>query len=99
MLCPGCHKSVRVEDLKVEGYWAGAEFHTTGDAVVEKASLLAADVRVANLIVKGEVKGPVHVRERVEIQKTGKIVGPVVAKSILIEAGAILVGRVEVTPK
>lgn len=99
MLCPGCHKSVRTEDLKVEGYWAGAEFHTTGDAVVERASLLAADVRVTNLVVKGEVKGPVHVRERLELAKTGKLIGDVRAKSIAIELGAVVIGRVEITPK
>jgi len=98
MLCPGCHIHVRTEDVRVKGFTAITEFHTAGDAVIEKASHLTAVVRVTNIEVKGEIRGPVFARGRVVLRKTAKVTGDIKAQSLAVEAGAVLVGRVEVTP-
>jgi hypothetical protein len=98
MLCPGCHIPVRTEDVKVKTFCAVTEFHTAGDVVVEKAGMIQAVVRVCNLEVKGEIRGPVYARGLVALRKTAKVTGPLRAPRLAVEAGAVLVGRVEVGP-
>jgi hypothetical protein len=99
MLCPGCHIPVRTEDVKVKGFCAVTEFHTAGDVVVEKAGMIQATVRVHNLEVKGEIRGPVFARGTVTLRKTAKVSGNLKALGLAVEAGAVLVGRVEVGPE
>jgi cytoskeletal protein CcmA (bactofilin family) len=97
-VCPSCMKTARVEDLKVDTYWAGSEFYTAGSVTVEPRAVLVAKVRATRMDVDGEVKGPIHLREGIHIGKKGRVVGDVRATSLKIDEGAVLIGRVEITP-
>jgi len=97
-LCGGCHRNIRTEDETVSDYQARAEYFNEACVEVSKKGVIISEVRVRSLIVKGEVKGPIRAREAVKIHKTGKVYGNVNARSISVEEGAILVGRVEVGP-
>ncbi len=99
MLCPGCHVPVRTEDVKVKGFCAVVEFHTAGDVVVEKKGTIQAAVRAHNLEVKGGIRGPVVARGDVRLRKTAKVHGDIRAPRLAVEAGAVLVGRVEAGPE
>jgi len=97
-LCSGCHRTMRTEDETVSDYQARAEYFNEARVEVAKKGVIISEVRVRSLVVKGEVKGPIRAREEVRIHKTGKVYGNVVARSIAVEEGAVLVGRVEVGP-
>ena len=97
-LCAGCHRTMRTEDETVTDYQARAEYYNEACVEVGKKGVIISEVRVRNLVVKGEVKGPIRAREDVKIHKTGKVYGNVAAQALLVEEGAILVGRVEVGP-
>ncbi|HTF57871.1 MAG TPA: polymer-forming cytoskeletal protein [Planctomycetota bacterium] len=97
-LCSGCHRTMRTEDETVSDYQARAEYFNEARVEVARKGVIISEVRVRALVVKGEVKGPIRAREEVRIHKTGKIYGNVVARSLAVEEGAILVGRVEVGP-
>lgn len=97
-LCSGCHRTMRTEDETVSDYQARAEYFNEACVEVSRKGVIISEVRVRSLVVKGEVKGPIRAREEVRIHKTGKVYGNVVAKSISVEEGAVLVGRVEVGP-
>lgn len=97
-VCPSCMKTARVEDLKVDAYWAGSEFYTAGTVKVEKRAVLVAEVRAGTLDVQGEVKGQVTLRDGIKIGKKGRMIGNVTAHSLKVDEGAVLVGRVEIKP-
>jgi cytoskeletal protein CcmA (bactofilin family) len=56
-----------------------------------------ADVDAREIVVRGEVKGAVRGRERVEIGRTGQIRGDIVTVRIAIEEGAQIHSKVEIT--
>lgn len=97
-VCPSCMKTARIEDLKVDTYWAGTEFFTAGSVKVLKSAVLVASVRAGRLEVEGEVKGPVRARGAVHVGRKGRIFGDVTAPSITIDEGAVLVGRITIVP-
>lgn len=96
--CSGCGRTFRTEDESINDYQARREWYVEGAVEVGKKGIIIADVRVRTLVVKGEIQGPVRVRERVEIAKTGKITGDVVTPLLSMQDGAKLVGRVEFGP-
>lgn len=91
-VCPHCNKRLVLENFKIKTYHAVREFATTGDVVVEPRGRLVANVRAANLIVDGEVRGAIVARERVSIHKHGTVKGDIDAPLLAIEAGAMLDG-------
>ena len=97
-VCPACMKTARVEDLKVDTYWAGAEYYTAGSIKVAKRAVLVAEVRAHDLEVQGEVKGPVKLRDNIRIGKKGRVIGDVTAASLKLDEGGVLVGRLSITP-
>jgi hypothetical protein len=98
-VCPSCMKSARIEDMKVDAYWAGTEFFTAGTVKVKERAVLVGEVRASSMDVEGEVKGPVRLREAIHIGKKGRVIGNITAPVLKVEEGAVIVGRVEITPK
>ena len=97
-VCASCMKTARVEDLKVETYFAGARFFTAGTIKVAKRAILRAEVRAERIEVDGEVTGPVRLRQGMRVGKKGRVIGNVSATSLRVEEGAIVVGRLEIKP-
>lgn len=97
--CPGCHRNIRTEDETVTDYQARVEYYNEGRVEVGRKGIIIAEVRVRDLVVKGEVRGPVRARGGVLIEKTGRIFGDVHCESLRVEEGAQLVGHVEFGPR
>ena len=97
--CPGCHRNIRTEDETVTDYQARVEYYNEGRVEVAKKGIIIAEVRVRDLVVKGEVRGPVRARGAVSIAKTGRVFGDIVCAAFSMEDGAQLVGRVEFGPR
>ena len=97
--CPGCHRNIRTEDETVTDYQARVEYYNEGRVEVAKKGIIIAEVRVRDLVVKGEVRGPVRARGSVLIAKGGRIFGDVVCSSFSMEDGAQIVGRLEFGPR
>src|SRR5580700_11791709 len=75
VVCKHCHKSLRLEDLRVKDYQARRSIETCGVVSVEKKGNIVADrVLCGGLVVKGKVKatvtsqGPVLVGPEAEIK-------------------------------
>ena len=58
-----------------------------------------ADIDAREIIIRGEVTGTLTARESVQIWSTGKLSGDMHTRGIVIEDGATLRGKVEVTQK
>ena len=99
VFCAHCRKRLILEDYVIKTFQGIREYATCGDVVVEKSGRITATIRAANLLIKGEVKGDVSVRERLEVTSTGSLTGNIVAPSILVGAGARLSGHCRIHPQ
>lgn len=55
-----------------------------------------AEIQAARVVIYGSVHGNINVQERVEIYKSGQVVGDLIAPGISIEDGAYFKGKIEI---
>ena len=85
------------EDLYIDGEVQGTIHLSDGRVTVGPHGKVSADVDAREIIVRGKVKGAVRGRERVEIGRTGEVRGDIVTVRIVIEEGAQIHSKVEIT--
>jgi cytoskeletal protein CcmA (bactofilin family) len=61
--------------------------------VLSEHARVNGEVNVTHLVVNGEVTGPVNVAEYLELQSKSKVTGDVHYKTLEIQLGAIVEGR------
>jgi len=82
-------------DLLVDGRIDG-EIQSDGNLTVGENARLRAEIRTASIFIHGKVHGNISVTERVELRAGSEVVGDIKAKTLIVEAGAVFVGRSEV---
>ena len=80
-------------NIIVKGAVAGS-VHTSRNLSVEPGAKILANVRAGSARISGEVKGNIKVKETLELSGTAKVLGDVEAKVLVIEAGALICGKV-----
>lgn len=60
----------------------------------EKGSKVLASVKAGNAIISGAVKGNVKVDDRLEVTSSAQISGDIECKILVVEAGALLRGKI-----
>lgn len=84
------------EDLVIAGQFEGT-LNVQGHCVmVGPEGQVKADIQASRVVIQGTVHGNISVKERVEIHKSGHVVGDVVAPGISIEDGAYFKGKIEI---
>ncbi len=84
------------EDLVIAGQFEGT-LNIQGQCVtVGPEGKVKADIQAARVVIHGSVHGNISVRERVEILKSGHVVGDIVSPGISIEDGAYFKGKIEI---
>ncbi|MDX1960432.1 MAG: polymer-forming cytoskeletal protein [Leptospiraceae bacterium] len=78
--------------LKVKGIIKGT-IDALGSLIIEEGGRVDADVNVASLVVNGVLNGNAEVKDKIEIGKTGVVVGDVKSPVLSIEAGAKFTGN------
>ncbi|MCP4667430.1 MAG: polymer-forming cytoskeletal protein [Deltaproteobacteria bacterium] len=77
--------------VRIDGRFLGEI--TSGDTViVGETGVLESDVHVSNIVIKGEVRGNVVAKQRIELQAPAKVFGNIQAPTITMEQGVILEG-------
>jgi cytoskeletal protein CcmA (bactofilin family) len=84
------------EDLFVSGTIEGAVELGDGVLTVGPSGKLGSETIAREVIVYGEVRGNLNVRDRTELKKEGSIVGDLLTGRILIEDGAHFKGSIEI---
>jgi len=82
--------------LRVDGEIDGAIIATPGKPstlVLSEHARVTGEVNVTHLVVNGEVTGPVNVAEYLELQSKSKVTGDVHYKTLEIQLGAVVEGR------
>jgi len=65
------------------------------DVIVGQGGLVTASITAANVTVAGELRGNVKASGRLEIARTGKVLGDVAIASFVVEEGATFLGKCE----
>ena len=84
------------EDLLIEGQFAGTISLPENCVTVGAGGEVKAEVQARQVIVQGAVTGNISAGEKIEIRKTGHVVGDLVAAAIAIEDGAFFKGSIDV---
>lgn len=82
--------------LRIDGEVDGNVVATPGKPstlVLSEQARVKGEVNVTHLVVNGEITGPVHVGEYLELQSKARVTGDVHYKTLEIQLGAIVEGR------
>lgn len=82
--------------LRVDGEIDGSIIATPGKPstlVLSEHARVKGEINVTHLVVNGEVTGPVSVTEYLELQSKSKVTGDVHYKTMEIQLGAVVEGR------
>ena len=84
------------EDLLIEGQFDGSIHLRDHCLTVGAQGQVKADIEVSRAVIQGAITGNITARDRIEIHKTGKVMGDLVAPGIAIEDGAYFKGSIEI---
>jgi len=82
--------------LRVDGNVRGgvvAEDGKSGTLVLSEQAQIEGEIRVSHVVINGTVIGPVHAAEYVELQSKANVTGDVYYKTLEIQLGAVVQGR------
>lgn len=82
--------------LRIDGQVIGNVIAEPGDAsmlVISEHARIEGEVRVAHLVVNGEILGPVYSTELLELQPKARITGDVYYKALEMHGGALVAGK------
>ncbi|WP_211461425.1 bactofilin family protein [Collimonas silvisoli] len=82
--------------LRIDGNVKGnvlAEAGQTSVLVISESAKVEGDVRVAHLVVNGEIRGNVYSAELLELQPKARITGDVNYKALEMHSGALVSGK------
>ena len=82
--------------LRIDGHVKGSIIAESGDTsmlVISEQAKVEGEVRVAHLVVNGEIIGPVYSSELLELQPKARITGDVYYKALEMHGGALVSGK------
>jgi cytoskeletal protein CcmA (bactofilin family) len=84
------------EDLLIEGQFEGSIQLRDHCLTVGLHGQVKADIKAGRVIIEGSVTGNISAQERIEIHKSGRVLGDLVSPGIAIEDGAYFKGSIEI---
>ena len=84
------------EDLTLDGQFQGKIELGDHSVVIGPHGEVRADIRAREIVIEGSVHGNLRARDRLQIRKTGSVVGDLVAARIVIEDGAYFKGSIDI---
>jgi len=82
--------------LRVDGHVHGDVVASDGKAgtlVLSEQAQIEGEIRVSHVVINGTVVGPVHAGEYLELQSKANVTGDVYYKTLEIQLGAVVQGR------
>lgn len=84
------------EDLLIEGQYQGTINLPENCLTVGASGEVKAEVHARQVVVHGNVAGNISAGDKIEIRKTGHVVGDLVSAAIAIEDGAFFKGSIDI---
>ncbi|MBM3372375.1 MAG: polymer-forming cytoskeletal protein [Betaproteobacteria bacterium] len=82
--------------LRVDGHIHGnviAADGKPGTLVLSEAARIEGEIRVSHVVINGTVVGPVHAADYVELQSKANVTGDVQYRTLEMQLGAVVQGR------
>ncbi|HSS46583.1 MAG TPA: polymer-forming cytoskeletal protein [Burkholderiales bacterium] len=82
--------------LRVDGHVRGnvvANGEDPSTLVLSEQARIEGEIRVSHVVINGNVIGPVHAGEYIELQSKSNVTGDVYYKTLEIQLGAVVQGR------
>jgi cytoskeletal protein CcmA (bactofilin family) len=82
--------------LRVDGRVRGNVVATDGKSgtlVLSEQAQIEGEVRVSHVVINGTLVGPIHAAEYIELQSKANVTGDVYYKSLEMQLGAVLQGK------
>ena len=84
------------EDLYVDGELEGSVELKDNNITIGPNGRVSANLHARDIVVLGRLKGNVRAVERLEIRKTGSLIGDIVTARVVIEDGAYFKGSIDI---
>ena len=84
------------EDLLIEGQFEGNIHLEDHCLTVGTEGRVKAEIRARQVVILGSVTGNVAAREKIEIRRTGHVVGDLIGATVAIEEGAYFKGSIDI---
>ena len=81
-------------DLLVDGSVQGVVHLSAWKLTIGPAANLEADLTAGEVLVRGNVKGNVHAKRRIEVGHEGSVIGDLTTRQVLIQDGARFRGSI-----
>lgn len=84
------------EDLTIEGQFEGSISLQGHCVTVGQHGQVKADITARQVAISGKLNGKVNAQEKIEIRRTGNVVGDLISAGVAIEEGAYFKGSIEI---
>lgn len=84
------------EDLTIEGQLEGSVNLQGHCVTVGQHGQVKADITARQVAISGKLNGKVNAQEKIEIRRTGNVVGDLISAGVAIEEGAYFKGSIEI---
>jgi cytoskeletal protein CcmA (bactofilin family) len=91
-------KFTSTENVRLDGQIVG-EVNITKKLVMGTTSFIDGNINSQNTAVQGKVKGNLNVSETLQLLGTANVDGQIVAKSFIVDEGAVYNGKLSVSGK
>lgn len=80
--------------LRVDGVVSGnIVSEDAGTLVLSEEATVEGEIRVAHAVINGQVAGPIHATESLELQAKARVTGDVYYQTLEVHLGAVVEGR------
>jgi len=80
--------------IRIDGSAEG-NINNQGDVIVGESGSVAVELKARNVTIAGHYEGTLEAEGRLELKKTGTAIGTFKVNGLLVEAGAVLAGSME----
>jgi cytoskeletal protein CcmA (bactofilin family) len=84
------------EDLLIEGQFEGTISVEDHCLTVGAEGQVKAEIRARQVVIMGTITGKIVAREKVEIRRSGRLTGDLMAGAVAIEEGAYFKGSIDI---
>ena len=84
------------EDLLIDGRFEGPLSLEGHSLTVGEEAQVKAEIRARQVVIMGTITGKIVAREKVEIRRSGRLTGDLMAGAVAIEEGAFFKGSIDI---
>ena len=85
------------EDLLIEGQFDGTVNLQEHCLTIGTNGKVKAQINARQVIILGSVTGNINAKEKIDVRKSGSVIGDLVSASVAIEEGAYFKGSIDIT--